>query len=203
VVYVSPLKAPPTTSEEPSGAARRDPPHARTLCLPDVVIRTLVRTGDTPARSAGDGAADAAILVTTPDRCISSSRRACPEMLRSVRTVIVDEIHGRSGDKRRQPLALTLERLGTSPAAATADRPLGDAEADRRDRSVLVGANRAPSPESRAPSIIDSGHAARPDLAIEIPSHPLEAVMAAEVWDEIYERLVQLILEHRYHAGVR
>src|SRR5207247_890458 len=45
--------------------------------------------------------------------------------------------------------------------------------------------------------VVDSGHARRLDLAIEIPSSPLEAVMAAEVWEEIYERLVQLILEHR------
>src|SRR5581483_4945466 len=35
------------------------------------------------------------------------------------------------------------------------------------------------------------------DLAIEIPGSPLEAVMPAEVWDEIYERLVQLIGAHR------
>src|SRR5205807_2235684 len=45
--------------------------------------------------------------------------------------------------------------------------------------------------------IVDSGHARKLDLALEMPSSPLGAVMAAEVWDEIYERLVQLILEHR------
>src|SRR5207244_9852177 len=61
----------------------------------------------------------------------------------------------------------------------------------------LVGAHRAPAPESRAPTIIDSGHARALDLAIEIPSSPLEAVMAGEVWDELYDRLAQLIGEHR------
>ena len=35
------------------------------------------------------------------------------------------------------------------------------------------------------------------DLAVEVPSSPLEAVMSHEVWAEIYERLVQLIDEHR------
>src|SRR5439155_20284284 len=53
------------------------------------------------------------------------------------------------------------------------------------------------APESRAPTIIDSGHARALDLAIEIPSSPLEAVMAGEVWDELYDRLAQLIGEHR------
>src|SRR5207247_7524519 len=47
------------------------------------------------------------------------------------------------------------------------------------------------------PEIIDTGHARTLDLAIEIPSSPLEAVMAGEVWEEIYERLAQLIAEHR------
>src|SRR5439155_148654 len=47
------------------------------------------------------------------------------------------------------------------------------------------------------PEIIDTGHTRTLDLAIEIPSSPLEAVMAGEVWEEIYERLAQLIAEHR------
>src|SRR2546422_50473 len=44
---------------------------------------------------------------------------------------------------------------------------------------------------------LDAGHARRLDLALEIPSSPLEAVMAAEVWEELYDRLAQLIGEHR------
>src|SRR5207302_273503 len=61
----------------------------------------------------------------------------------------------------------------------------------------LVGVGTRPASRIPLPEIIDSGHARSLDLAIEIPSSPLEAVMAAEVWDEIYERLVQLISEHR------
>src|SRR5204863_9405152 len=53
---------------------------------------------------------------------------------------------------------------------------------------------RHPTPDSR---ILDSGHARALDLAIEILSSPLEAVMAGEVWDELYDRLAQLIGEHR------
>ncbi len=35
------------------------------------------------------------------------------------------------------------------------------------------------------------------DLAIELPDAPLEAVMSNEVWTQIYDRLAQLIREHR------
>ncbi len=46
-------------------------------------------------------------------------------------------------------------------------------------------------------TIIDTGHVRNRDIAIEIPGSPLEAVMANEVWTEIYDRLEQLINDHR------
>ena len=46
-------------------------------------------------------------------------------------------------------------------------------------------------------TIIDSGHARRLDLAIELPESPLQAVMSGEVWDEVYDRLAQLIRQHK------
>jgi ATP-dependent Lhr-like helicase len=46
-------------------------------------------------------------------------------------------------------------------------------------------------------TIIDEGHRREIDLAIEIPRSPLDAVMSHEVWEEYYERLTQLISEHR------
>ena len=45
--------------------------------------------------------------------------------------------------------------------------------------------------------IVDSGHMRHRDLAIELPDSPLEAVMSNEVWTQIYDRLAQLIREHR------
>ena len=35
------------------------------------------------------------------------------------------------------------------------------------------------------------------DLALEIPAAPLEAVMSGEVWTQLYDRLAQLVGEHR------
>ena len=46
-------------------------------------------------------------------------------------------------------------------------------------------------------TIIDSGHARRRDLALELPPAPLEAVMSGEVWTLVYDRLAELIREHR------
>ncbi len=46
-------------------------------------------------------------------------------------------------------------------------------------------------------AVIDQGHRRDLDLALEMPRSPLEAVMAREVWEEYYDRLAALILEHR------
>src|SRR6266545_1096224 len=201
VVYVSPLKALSNDVQknlaEPLAEIRRT---LETLCLPDVEIRTLVRTGDTPApERQGMVRRPPHILVTTPESLylILTSERA-RDMLRTVRTVIVDEIHAVARDKRGSHLALSLERL--EHLAGRRLQRIGLSATQKPIEEIaqfLVGTTRAPSPESRAPAVIDSGHARSLDLAIEIPSSPLEAVMAAEVWDEIYERLVQLVGEHR------
>jgi ATP-dependent Lhr-like helicase len=50
---------------------------------------------------------------------------------------------------------------------------------------------------SDQPAIIDSGHRRTLDLALELPRSPLEAVMSGEVWDELYDRLTELIKAHR------
>ena len=114
VVYVSPLKALSNDVQknlsEPLAEIRST---LEAMCLPDVQIRTLVRTGDTPA---SDRQAMVKrpphILVTTPESLflILTSERA-RDMLRTVRTVIVDEIHAVARDKRGSHLALSLERL--------------------------------------------------------------------------------------------
>src|SRR5216110_1587341 len=201
VVYVSPLKALSNDGQknlaEPLAEIRRT---LEGMCLPDVEIRTVVRTGDTPAAERQAMVhRPPHILVTTPESLflILTSERA-REMLRSVRTVIVDEIHAVARDKRGSHLALSLERLEHLAGRRLQRIGLSATQKPIEDiAQFLVGTKRAPSPESQAPSVIDSGHARTLDLAIEIPSSPLEAVMAAEVWEEIYERLVQLILEHR------
>src|SRR5207247_8159832 len=59
----------------------------------------------------------------------------------------------------------------------------------------LAGAT--PAPHFAQCVIVDCGHLRELDVAIELPGSPLEAVMSNEVWGEVYQRLVQLIEEHR------
>src|SRR5258708_21419332 len=61
----------------------------------------------------------------------------------------------------------------------------------------LVGTRAVKSHGDPNCAIIDIGHRRDLDLAIELPKSPLEAVMANEVWEEIYHRLAELIQAHR------
>jgi ATP-dependent Lhr-like helicase len=60
----------------------------------------------------------------------------------------------------------------------------------------LVGTNNIDVTGTPNCTIIDSGHARRLDLAIELPESPLQAVMSGDVWEEVYDRLAQLIRQH-------
>src|SRR5882757_763028 len=114
VVYVSPLKALSNDIQknlQAPLAGIRDLLQAQGL--PDVEIRTWVRTGDTP-----QGERDKArkrpphIVVTTPESLyILLGSESGRTMLGSTRTVIVDEIHAMVGSKRGLHLAVSLERL--------------------------------------------------------------------------------------------
>src|SRR5213594_4282600 len=208
VVYISPLKALSNDVQknlsEPLAEIRRT---LEQLCLPDVAIRTLVRTGDTPgAERQAMLKRPPHILVTTPESLyLLLTAERSRAMLRGARTVIVDEIHAVARDKRGSHLALSLERL--DHLAGRRLQRIGLSATQKPIEEIarfLIG--NAPRPTTvresfRTPhapcEIVDSGHSRRLDLALEIPSSPLEAVMAAEVWEELYDRLAQLIGEHR------
>ena len=122
---------------------------------------------------------------------LSSGRR----MLATTQSVIVDEIHALVPSKRGSHLTLSLERL----AGLCGDRlqRIGLSATQKPIEEVarfLVGAGAA---GEDAPVIIDSGHRRARDLALEVPNSPLEAVMSAEVWDQVYRRLTDLVAEHR------
>jgi ATP-dependent helicase Lhr and Lhr-like helicase len=230
VVYVSPLKALSNdilkNLEEPLAGIRQE---LLALGLPDVAIRTLVRTGDTPqADRERMRRKPPHILVTTPESLyILLTSESGRKTLASTRTVIVDEIHALAPNKRGAHLSISLERLeeitgsrltrvGLSATqkpieevarflVGAEDRParglldhLGPA-VDLFDRDELVphAVEAASNNLVAGCAILDTGYTRRRDLAIEVPGAPLEAVMSAEVWEQVYERLVELIEEHR------
>src|SRR5436853_7854083 len=114
VVYVSPLKALSADIHknlaEPRRGIRRI---AEELGIDAPRITAAVRTGDTTqSERAAMLKTPPHILVTTPESLyLLLTAERSREMLRSVRTVIVDEIHAVIGTRRGAHLALTLERL--------------------------------------------------------------------------------------------
>jgi ATP-dependent Lhr-like helicase len=166
--------------------------------LPKVEIRTMVRSGDTSSRDrARMTSRPPHIVVTTPESFyILLTSEGGRRMVRTVRTVIVDEVHALVGDKRGSHLALSLARLD-----ALAGRPVQRIGLSATQRPIervarfLVGRDLAGA--DRPCAIVDSGHARARDLAIELPGSPLEAVMAGEVWEEVYGRLAELVNAHR------
>ena len=194
VLYVSPLKALSNdihlNLEAPLHGIRAE---LAALGLPDVEIRTAVRTGDTPqAERAALRKRPPHILATTPESLYvllgSDSGRA---MLAGVRTVIVDEIHALVQNKRGSHLALSLERL----------------DALRGQRATRVGLSATQKPIAEVAkfltgtggddcAIIDIGHARARDLALELPPVPLEAVMSNAQWELVHERIAQLVEQH-------
>ncbi|HEX7908477.1 MAG TPA: DEAD/DEAH box helicase, partial [Paraburkholderia sp.] len=168
--------------------------------LPPLDIRTAVRTGDTTQQERNALRKRAPhVLVTTPESLYvllgsDSGRR----MLATVRTVIVDEIHALAGSKRGSHLALSLERLD-----ALCERRLPRIGLSATQKPVsavarfLVGGAGIDSGLPADCAIVDVGHIRERDLALEIPPVPLEAVMANEVWERVYDRLAELVAMHR------
>ncbi len=206
VLYVSPLRALSNDIERNLQAPLQGiADELVELGLPRVELRTAVRTGDTPPSSRAKVAKKPPhILVTTPESLyILLTSESGQRMLATVRTVIVDEIHALVGDKRGAHLALSLERLehlrhSRGGATERAQR-IGLSATQRPIEKVgefLVGRGRNRPGAPRPCAIVDEGHARRLDLGLELGATPLETVMSKEAWEEVFDRLVELIEAH-------
>ena len=194
VLYVSPLKALSNDIQRnldaPLAGIKEE---LQAQGLPGVDIRAWVRTGDTPsAEREKMRRRPPHIVVTTPESLYillgSESGRA---MLKTVRTVIVDEIHALAPNKRGAHLALSLERL-----EALCGGNLLRVGLSATQKPVEIVAQFLVGGGDEC-TIVDTGHIRERDIALEVPSAPLEAVMSAEVWTQNYERLAALAREHR------
>ena len=108
VLYVSPLKALGADVER----NLRRPLAGISAVGPTRPISVGVRSGDTPARERRRlRSHPPSILITTPESLYLMLTSAARETLRTVETVIVDEIHSFAGSKRGTHLAVSLERL--------------------------------------------------------------------------------------------
>ncbi len=217
VLYVSPLKALVYDVERnlraPLAGMRRV---AADLGLPWRDLAADVRTGDTPSverRRQGREPAD--ILVTTPESLFLLLGSRGREALRSVETVIVDEVHALLPTKRGAHLALSLERLteltGADPqrvGLSATVRPLDEAA------RYLGG--------SRPVTVVDAGTPPMLDLKVVVPVPDMTRVAPAPaarpspsllgelyardlpppppergVWAAVYPALLNLVRGHR------
>jgi ATP-dependent Lhr-like helicase len=197
VVYVSPLKALSNDihinlevplSEIAAAAAAQS--------IPLAPIRAAVRTGDTPVWERTQmGKERPHVLVTTPESLFILLTAERPrDMLRTTRTVIVDEIHALADDKRGAHLALTLARLDALVTAA------GGAKPQRIGLSATVKPIEEIArflSETGIVFIVNVGHRRDMELAVEVPKDELGPVASNEMWDEIYDRVAELIRAHR------
>ena len=210
VVYVSPLKALSNdvqkNLEQPLREIQQLALERGYLCAP---IRTAVRTGDTlPAERRAMLKRPPHILVTTPESLyILLTAEKSRNNLCAVETVIVDEIHAVADDKRGAHLTLTLERLDAlvrgenrlSPGSLISGRsqaPLRIGLSATQNPIELVakflGGRRGPEVE-----IVQVGQHRALDLSIEVPGDELGAVATNAIWDNIYDRMTELALQHR------
>src|SRR4029077_10091499 len=138
--------------------------------LAEINIRTLVRTGDTPAAErTAMIKRPPHIVVTTPESLyILLTSAGGRRMLQTARTLIVDEIHAVVGDKRGSHLALSIERLEqlTSQKLVRFGSPATQRPIEEVAR-FLVGAANIRDDQTPDCAIIDSGHTRQLDIAIE------------------------------------
>lgn len=203
VLYVSPLKALAVDVERNLRAPLAGIGHtAARLGVEVPELRVGVRSGDTPAADRRRlTTAPPDILITTPESLFLMLTGQARESLRSVETVIVDEVHAVAGTKRGAHLALSLERLDAlldSPAqriglSATV-RPLEEV-------ARFLGGT-APVEIVAPPSVKEW------DLRVVVPVEDMTAPeeyddepggdpqRSSSIWPHVEERVADLIAQH-------
>jgi ATP-dependent helicase Lhr and Lhr-like helicase len=146
------------------------------------------------------------ILITTPESLFLMLTSRARELLRTVDTVIVDEVHAVAGTKRGAHLALSLERL----QRLVGDRPI---------QRIGLSATQRPLEEigrfvggGRPIELVDAGVAKQLDLQVVVPvedmrelgstGQPMDVDAQSQpsvnsIWPSIYPALLELVREHR------
>ena len=118
-------------------------------------------------------------------------------ILRDIETVIVDEIHAVADDKRGAHLALSLERLEVLCHKPPVRIGLSATQKPIEEVAHFLTGSSEKNNLRADPVIVDIGHKRKLDLGIEVPPMPLGPVASNELWDAIYDRLVELVNQHR------
>jgi ATP-dependent Lhr-like helicase len=164
-------------------------------------LRVAVRTGDTPQKERQAMLRDAPdILITTPESLYLLLTSRGREMLKTVDTVILDEVHAVAGTKRGAHLALSLERL-----ERLVDHPI---------QRIALSATQRPLEEigrfvsgGRPIELVDAGVAKQLDVQVTVPLEDMREPASAategpeagtnSIWPSIYPALLELVRSHR------
>ena len=162
------------------------------LLMPE--IRAAVRTGDTLTQDRVRMLKRPPhILVTTPESLyILLTAQKSRGILTDVNTIIVDEIHAVADDKRGAHLTLSLERLDALTVNRAVRIGLSATQKPIETVAHFLTGNHRPDPV-----VVNIGHKRQMDLAIEVPGQELGPVASNELWDEIYDRICELVQQHR------
>jgi ATP-dependent Lhr-like helicase len=195
ILYVSPLKALGNdiqkNLEVPLGEITALAGQ-KGMLMPE--IRVAVRTGDTLMHERQRMLKRPPhILVTTPESLyILLTAQRSREILRDVKTVIVDEIHAVADDKRGSHLALSLERLDVLTGTRAVRIGLSATQKPIETVAHFLTGNGQPDPV-----VVNIGHKRTLDLAVEVPGQELGPIASNELWDETYDRITALVGQHR------
>src|SRR5213082_3064285 len=163
-------------------------------------LRVGVRTGDTSQKERAAMLREPPdILITTPESLFLLLTSRARENLRSVQTLILDEVHAVAGTKRGAHLALSVERL---------QRLLGEPV-----QRIGLSATQRPMEEigrfvagGREIELVDAGVAKELDLEVVVPVEDMrepggesreEGWEPRSIWPSIYPALVELVRAHR------
>ncbi|HEY7439591.1 MAG TPA: DEAD/DEAH box helicase [Acidimicrobiia bacterium] len=174
-----------------------------------------IRSGDTPSRERQRLLRRPPdILITTPESLYLMLTSNARETLRSVRTVIVDEIHSVAGTKRGAHLALSLERLDAITASPPQRIGLSATQRPLEEIARFLGGNETPT-RTRPVTIVDAGSRKELDVEVVVPVEDMGAIAAAGdqpetgppsatdgasragIWPHVHPRVLELVKSHR------
>src|SRR5881398_354785 len=183
VLYVSPLKALNYDIER----NLRGP-----LAGLESKVTVAVRTGDTSQKERREVLRRPPdILITTPESLYLMLTSQARDILRSIETLILDEVHAVAGSKRGAHMAISVERL--------------DALAERPIQRIGLSATQRPLEEigrfvsgGRAIELVDAGRAKELDPKVVVPLDDMrEPEEQQSIWPSIYPKILELVKQHR------
>jgi ATP-dependent Lhr-like helicase len=155
-------------------------------------LRVAVRTGDTSQKERAAMLREPPdILITTPESLFLMLTSRARQMLGSVQTLILDEVHAVAGTKRGAHMAVSVERLDRLTAEPVQRVGLSATQRPMEEIGRFVSGG-------RPIELVDAGRAKELDLKVVVPLEDMrEPGESNSIWPSIYPEVLQLVQQHR------